>query len=519
LEQVTDHTLAAARKVIAVHINYPSRAAQRGRTPEQPSYFLKPPSSLAFGSAEAPSVVERPAGCELLGFEGEIALIIGKPARRVGLEDAWSHVEWVTASNDLGVYDLRYADKGSNLRSKGGDGFTPIGPGLIPANAVDPAKLRIRAWHNGELVQDDSTGDLLFPFARLIADLSQLLTLEEGDIILTGTPAGASVAKPGDVVEVEVSAVEVSAESTTAGGASSGISSGRLVTRVAEGSTPFADFGARPKTDDLQREEAYGSRAAAGLAAVWEAAADGSALAGAAVGHVLTAELKAKLESVCTATLSSQLRKRGLNNVSIDGLTSTRPEKRIVGLARTLRYVPNREDLFKTHGGGFNAQKKAIDSVNEGEILVMEARGEKGTGTIGDILALRAQVRGAAAIITDGGVRDFSAVAAMDMPTYYSNPHPAVLGRRHIPWDTDITIACGGTTVQPGDIIVADADGILVIPPALAQELADDSIIQEREETFIAEMVAQGHSVDGLYPLNTQWRTKYEAWEKGTAND
>ncbi|QNE14539.1 fumarylacetoacetate hydrolase family protein [Pseudarthrobacter sp. NBSH8] len=503
MEQVTDHTLAAARKVIAVHINYPSRAAQRGRTPEQPSYFLKPPSSLAFGSADAPSVVERPAGCELLGFEGEIALVIGKPARRVGLEDAWSHIEWVTASNDLGVHDLRYADKGSNLRSKGGDGFTPIGPHLIPADAVDPAKLRIRTWHNSELVQDDNTEDLLFPFARLVADLSQLLTLEEGDIILTGTPAGASVAKPGDVVEVEVS-------TRTGAAGSAALSTGRLVTRVEEGTTAFADFGARPKADDFQREEAYGSREAAGLSP------DESA----AVGHVLTLELKAKLESVCTATLSSQLRKRGLNNVSIDGLTSTHPEKRIVGLARTLRYVPNREDLFKTHGGGFNAQKKAIDSVNEGEILVMEARGEKGTGTIGDILALRAQVRGAAAIITDGGVRDFAAVAAMDMPTYYASPHPAVLGRRHIPWDTDITIACGGTTVQPGDIIVADADGILVIPPALAGELADDSISQEREETFIAEMVAQGHSVDGLYPLNTEWRLRYEAWEAmGTAND
>jgi regulator of RNase E activity RraA len=372
-----------------------------------------------------------------------------------------------------------------------------VGPGLIAADAVDPAKLRIRTWHNGELVQDDTTGDLLFPFARLVADLSQLLTLEEGDIILTGTPAGASVATPGDVVEVEVSAGELSALST-----------GRLVTRVAEGTTPFADFGARPKTDDLQREEAYGSREAAGLAAAQPSGMPG-----------LSPELKAKLESVCTATLSSQLRKRGLNNVSIDGLTSTRPERRIVGLARTLRYVPNREDLFKTHGGGFNAQKKAIDSVNEGEILVMEARGEKGTGTIGDILALRAQVRGAAAIITDGGVRDFTAVAAMDMPTYYANPHPAVLGRRHIPWDTDITIACGGTTVQPGDIIVADADGILVIPPALAHELADDSIAQEREETFIAEMVQQGHSVDGLYPLNAAWRTRYQEWEAGKAND
>ena len=496
MEQVNDDTLAAARKVIAVHINYPSRAAQRGRTPAQPSYFLKPSSSLSLSG----TAVERPAGCELLGYEGEIAIIIGKAARRVDIEDAWSHVAAVTASNDLGVYDLRYADKGSNLRSKGGDGFTPVGPALIPADAVDPAKLRIRTWHNGELVQDDTTEDLLFPFARLVADLSQLLTLEEGDIILTGTPAGASVAVPGDVLEVEVSAAD------------GGLSTGRLTTTVKEGTTAFADFGALPKADDLQREEAYGSREAAGLPA------DASA----AAGPALSPELKAKLESVCTATLSSQLRKRGLNNVSIDGLSATRPDRKVVGLARTLRYVPNREDLFKTHGGGFNAQKRAIDSVNEGEVLVMEARGEKGTGTIGDILALRAQVRGAAAIITDGGVRDFSAVAAMELPTYYSNPHPAVLGRRHIPWDTDITIACGGTTVQPGDIIVADADGILVIPPAIAEDVADDSIAQEREEVFIAEMVEQGHSVDGLYPLNSEWRAKFEEWEEweaGKAND
>ncbi|MCP1411312.1 fumarylacetoacetate hydrolase family protein [Paenarthrobacter sp. A20] len=484
-QELSQDMLARTRKVIAVHINYPSRAAQRGRSPEQPSYFLKPSSSLALGSADSPGAVERPAGCELLGYEGEIALVIGKSARRVGLDDAWSHVEWVTASNDLGVYDLRYADKGSNVRSKGGDGFTPVGPALIPADAVDPTGLRIRTWHNGDLVQDDTTEDLLFPFAQLVADLSQLLTLEEGDIILTGTPAGASVAKPGDVVEIEVTGGD--------------FSSGRLATKVTEGTTPFADFGARPQTDDTQREEAYGSREAAGLPVPENAS-------------VLTPELKAKLESVATATLSSQLRKRGLNNVSIDGLQATRPDRKVVGLARTLRYVPNREDLFKTHGGGFNAQKRAIDSVNDGEILVMEARGEKGTGTVGDILALRAQVRGAAAIITDGGVRDYSAVAELEMPTYFANPHPAVLGRRHIPWDTDITIACGGATVQPGDIIVADSDGILVIPPAIAEELVDDCIAQEKEETFIFQMVQEGNSVDGLYPMNAEWQARYAEW-------
>lgn len=482
MANVDADTIAAARKVIAVHLNYRSRAEQRGRVPSQPSYFIKPSSSLSLSGG----TVERPAGCELLAYEGEVAIIIGSPARRVSVEDAWQHVRWVTASNDLGVYDLKYADKGSNLRSKGGDGYTPLGPALLDASTVDPHGLRIRTWVNGSLVQEDSTAGLLFPFARLVADLSQLMTLEPGDIILTGTPAGSSVAVPGDVVAVEVD------------DPAAGLSTGKLSTTVTEGSLPLAEYGSGPNATDQDRADAWGSPQAGG--------------ARPAVDGALTPGLKAKLESVATATLSSQLRKRGLDNVSIDGLHSTRPAKKVVGTARTLRYVPNREDLFKAHGAGFNAQKRAIDTLNEGDVLVMEARGEKGTGTVGDILALRAQVRGAAAIITDGGVRDVTAVAALDMPTYFSNPHPAVLGRRHIPWDVDLTISCGGATVQPGDIIVADADGILVIPPALAEALADDALQQEHEESYIAAMVGQGHSVDGLYPMNASWRAKYQDW-------
>ncbi|MGC5169141.1 fumarylacetoacetate hydrolase family protein, partial [Microbacterium sp. DT81.1] len=237
-------------KVIAVHINYPSRAAQRGRTPEQPSYFLKPSTSLSVSG----SPVERPAGTELLAFEGEIALVIGSAARRIEPEHAWAHVSHVTASNDFGVYDLRWADKGSNLRSKGGDGFTPVGPELIDARTVDPASLRLRTWVNGELVQEDSTATLLFPLPLLVADLSQLLTLEPGDVILTGTPAGASVVQPGDVVEVEVDVPE-------------GASSGRLRTPIVEGTEALPDYSAPPRIDDDQRAEAWGSRAAAGLPA------------------------------------------------------------------------------------------------------------------------------------------------------------------------------------------------------------------------------------------------------------
>ncbi|MGH3585488.1 MAG: fumarylacetoacetate hydrolase family protein, partial [Pseudonocardia sp.] len=262
-------------KVIAVHLNYPSRAAQRGRTPASASYFLKPPSSLS-GSG----TVERPAGTELLAFEGEIALVIGTPARHVRPEDGWAHVGWVTASNDLGLQDLRTADRGSNVRSKGGDGYTPLGPELIPAEGLDPAGLRLRTWLDGELVQDDTSDTLLFGFGHLVADLSRMLTLEVGDVILTGTPAGASVAAPGQVVEVEVAAVDGAA------------STGRLRTAVVEG-PPLAAWGSPPAVDDGVRADAWGTPVAR---------------------PGLDPQVRERLERVAVATLSVQLRRRGFDD-------------------------------------------------------------------------------------------------------------------------------------------------------------------------------------------------------------
>lgn len=199
MDPVTSALGITPGKIIAVHVNYRSRAAQRGRIPTHPSYFLKAPSSLAADGAE----VARPADCELLGFEGEIALVIGKPARNVSPEDGWSHVGWVSASNDLGLYDLRHADRGANLRSKSGDGFTPIGPQFLAARGLEPRSLRVRTWVNGEQAQCETTEDLLFDFGHLVADLSRLSTLEPGDVILTGTPAGVPVriTSPGSNVD------------------------------------------------------------------------------------------------------------------------------------------------------------------------------------------------------------------------------------------------------------------------------------------------------------------------------
>lgn len=358
VSQTLDHSVG---KIVAVHLSYPSRAAQRGRTPKEASCFLKAASPLT-----GPGEVVRPEGTELLVFEAEIALVIGKAGRNISEEDAWSHVGWVIAGNDMGLLDFRAADKGSNVRSKSGDGMTPVGPQLIDATKVDPATLRIKATVDGKVVQGDSSSTLLFSFSHFIADLSRFMTLEPGDIILTGTPAGSSVLQPGQTVTVEVfSETDPS------------LTSGELTTTVVAGPA-LADIGSAPAADDKQRIDAWGSREEAGLEPEFE----------------LTPELRERLSNVAVATLSSVLRKHGYANVSIDGVHPIVAGTKIIVTARTLRYVAHRPDLFKAKGGGFNAQKRAIDTVNEGEVLVMEARGREMAGTLGDILALRTKVRG-----------------------------------------------------------------------------------------------------------------------------
>jgi regulator of RNase E activity RraA/2-keto-4-pentenoate hydratase/2-oxohepta-3-ene-1,7-dioic acid hydratase in catechol pathway len=460
-------------KVVAVHVSYRSRAAERGTMPAWPSYFLKPSSSLA----DSGDPVARPPGCELLAFEGEVALVIGRRARRVSRADGWDHVAWITAANDFGVYDLRYADRGSNVRSKGIDGFTPLGPQLIDARGVDLATVRLRTWVNGGLAQDAwPAQDMLFGFGDIVADLSRLVTLEPGDVILTGTPTGSTVVNPGDVVEVEVTAGERS--------------SGRLRSPIAEADYRLDAPGAMPRADAAAREAAYG-------AGHHHESASHATLAG--------------LREVSTATLASLLRKRGLNGLTLDGLRSTRPGTRMAGYARTVRYLPLREDLLAMYAG-MNAQKRAIEEIRPGEVLVIEARGDPTAGTIGDILGLRAQVRGAAGIVTDGAIRDSAALARLEIPAYHAAVHPAVLGRRHVPWESGVVVACAGVTIQPGDILVGDADGVVVLPPAIAAGVLADAREQERQEEFIAARVAQGESVDGLYPLGDAHRADYEAW-------
>jgi 5-oxopent-3-ene-1,2,5-tricarboxylate decarboxylase/2-hydroxyhepta-2,4-diene-1,7-dioate isomerase len=227
---------AEPTKIIALHLNFPSRIEAFGcKVPRWPSYFMKPVSSLAGHRSAA----ARPRNTQYLNYEGEIALVVSKRAKNVSREDAWDYIAGYSPAIDYGLHDFRTSDAGSMLRVKGQDGFCPIGPTLIPAHQVDPNRLTLRTYVNGKVVQEDRTDTLLFPFDYLIADLSRLLTLEPGDVILTGTPKNSRPVQPGDVVEVEIEGFP------------------RLTTTVVESEVDFADFGAQPEDSDNARNTAF----------------------------------------------------------------------------------------------------------------------------------------------------------------------------------------------------------------------------------------------------------------------
>lgn len=227
----------------------------------------------------------------------------------------------------------------------------------------------------------------------------------------------------------------------------------------------------------------------------------------------LSPELRERLSNVAVATLSAQLMKRGYKNITIDGVHPLVPGTKIVGTARTLRFVAHRPDLAKQRGGGYNAHKRAIDTLNEGDVLVIEARGYPYAGTLGDVLALRAKMCGAAGIVTDGAIRDGAEIAKLGIPVCTPTTHPYPNGRVHIPWDNDVAITCGGAPVCVGDVVVADDDGALVFPIDLAEELVEACEKQELMETFVAEMIAQGEPLDGLFPLTDKWNEPFEQWK------
>jgi len=179
--------------------------------------------------------------------------------------------------------------------------------------------------------------------------------------------------------------------------------------------------------------------------------------------------------------------------------------------------VPAREDLPRPAPGPLNLQRLAVETVGPNDVLVMDAHGELGAATLGDILATRMSVRGATGVVTDGCLRDTPAFGDIDMPVYYRAPHVEVAGSLHYPAELNVPISCGNVLVMPGDILVGDAEGVIVIPAAIAEEVAHDAYEQEVAETFAVERVRAGEPTIDLFPLSEGRRGEYERWRRERA--
>ena len=229
-------------------------------------------------------------------------------------------------------------------------------------------------------------------------------------------------------------------------------------------------------------------------------------------------ECLAAMGRVSTATLTTQLFKRGLRNCFMQGVRPLGAYARnLVGPAFTLRNIPAREDLDRLDGfaNPEHPQRKAIETTPPGHVLVVDCRGDHRAASGGEILMTRLMTRGAAGMVSDGGIRDSAPIARLAMPVYCAGPSAPLNLSVHHATELQVPIGCGGVAVYPGDLIVADADGVVVVPAHLAEEVARDADEQERLEVFVLGRIQQGARLPGTYPPDEQTRAAYEAWRRG----
>jgi regulator of RNase E activity RraA len=224
-----------------------------------------------------------------------------------------------------------------------------------------------------------------------------------------------------------------------------------------------------------------------------------------------------KLKKVSTATLTTVLFKRGFRNVFIQGIfLLNKDAPRMAGPAYTLRYIPAREDIDQLGAfeGRGHPQREAIEACPPGAVLVMDARRDASAATGGDILMTRLMVRGTAGVVTDGGLRDSPTIEKLAWPAYCGARSAPLNLVRHHAVEANVPIGCGGVAVYPGDIVVGDAEGVVVIPGKIAEEVANEAEAQTVFEDWVEERVKEGRSIFGLYPPSPETKAEFEAWKK-----
>ena len=232
----------------------------------------------------------------------------------------------------------------------------------------------------------------------------------------------------------------------------------------------------------------------------------------------LSPQTRDKLKSVSTPTLMTALYKRGLRNQFIQDVHPLNPGAgNMVGEAFTLRYMPAREDLnpITVFRDRAHPQRKAVEECPPGAVMVIDSRKDPRAASAGSILVSRLMVRGAAGIVTDGGFRDSYEIARLAIPAYHNRPSPPTNLTLHQAIDINVPIGCGDEPVFPGDVMVGDAEGVVVIPAHLADEIAEEAVEMTAFEDFVAEEVLKGRSILGLYPATEeQTLTDFAAWRK-----
>ena len=229
----------------------------------------------------------------------------------------------------------------------------------------------------------------------------------------------------------------------------------------------------------------------------------------------LSAETKDQLLKVSVSTLTTCLLKRGFRNQTLNGIAPINSDAaRMVGPAYTLRFIPSREDLdtMAEYAKDTNVHRRAMEECPEGHVLMIDARGDAGAASGGDIMIARLQKRGGAGAVTDGGFRDVSDISALNFPIYHAAISLPSSPIRHHPADLNQPIGCGGVAVYPGDIVVGDGEGVIVIPAHMANEVAREAAEMTEYENFAAEKVSEGRSIMGLYPSTEESRKEFEAW-------
>jgi regulator of RNase E activity RraA len=228
-------------------------------------------------------------------------------------------------------------------------------------------------------------------------------------------------------------------------------------------------------------------------------------------------ESRELLKGVSTATLTTVLFKRGLRNTFIQGVFLLNPKApRMVGEAYTLRYIPAREDIDRLGAfeGRGHPQREAIEACPAGHVLVMDARRDASAATGGDILMTRLMVRGVAGVVTDGGLRDSPTIEKLAWPAYCGARSAPLNLVRHHAVDAQLPIGCGGVAVYPGDVVVGDAEGVVIIPKAMADEVATEAAAQTEFEDWVEAKVKEGRSIFGLYPPSPETRAEFETLKK-----